>query len=206
MIALVLPFIFHITNNTNFYLIVFTLIGIISFQEWLIPSIDSIPYKAIRYSLSQTIVYIVGYSLFSILGIIVNKCKNIHLIILLVVSAIGCLIYFLQTGNMLPQEDKYPPHALYLLYGWFGCCFMFVIRPWLLWLAKWGFWGYLSKNSMWLYLWHIIPVMCITPQSSRPEFWLERYVLVLAGALLLNLIYQFFINKLPNNFKKYLKS
>lgn len=205
MIAIVLPFVDILIRRTNWMILCLALLFIIGSQELFIRSVPDIPNIYVRYILSQTLLYIWGYLVFVILGIISFRSSYLQKWNIFLIGLIGTGIYIYITGNYFPQLDKYPPHGLYLLYGWVGCMGMSVVRPLLIKFANWKGWEYLSTHSMWIYLWHIIPVYYITPEDIRPTEWVIRYVFVLGSALFLNFLYQWIIGKFPDKYSKYLR-
>ncbi len=204
MMALVLPFIFPIFRKMNVLQLVISFICIILLQEFMINLFTSIPNVIIRYMLSETVLYIIGYSLFTVIGLHINKLSKSKGMILTISGLLGCCLYIILTGNWFPQADKYPPHGLYLLWGWTGSCILITCKPILQKIATWNFWSYLSKNSMWIYLWHIVPIYIMLPINNRPDYWIERYVIVLGVALILNFIYHKCISRLPSYVHKYI--
>ncbi|MDE6027573.1 MAG: acyltransferase [Muribaculaceae bacterium] len=204
MMALVLPFIEPLFKRLKPVGLVITLFSITILQECVILLFTYIPNGIVKFVLSETIPYIIGYSVFTAIGLRVNGFTYGQKIFLTALAGIGCLIYLLLTGNYLPQENKYPPHGLYLLWGWCGSCILILCKPLLNGIASWRCWSYLSKNSMWIYLWHIIPIYLITPLAVRPQVWLVRYLLVLGIALLLNYIYHLIISRFPKRIHKYI--
>lgn len=204
MMALILPFIEPLIKKLNIGFLIFTLFIIVFLQEGVIIGFDYIPDGIIKFILSEIIPYIIGYSLFTAIGLRINDLTYSKKIILTVIGLIACFIYIWLTGNYFPQKDKYPPHGLYLLWGWSGSCILVICKSIIGRVASWSIWGYLSRNSMWLYLWHIVPVYFMLPTSLRPEIWIVRYIVALGGALMLNFIYQLCIARFPKGIHKYI--
>lgn len=204
MMAMVLPFIQPIFKKMKLWGLIISLICIVGIQQYVIMGFDYIPDGIIKFILSEIIPYIIGYSLFTVIGLKINNLSNVQKIILTIVGAVGCVAYIWCTGNYMPQQDKYPPHGLYLLWGWCGSCILVICKPLLGYISSWSLWGYLSRNSMWIYLWHIIPVYLITPTSLRPDIWIVRYIIVIGIALLLNSLYHLIIARFPNRIYKYI--
>jgi surface polysaccharide O-acyltransferase-like enzyme len=96
------------------------------------------------------------------------------------------VLTWLRQGHYVSTQNyKYPPRAYYLGYGaalslglWLAATrFRAVLeKRWLLRVI-----GFLSENSLWLYLWHILFLHVV---GSRVTYWAAQYVLVLAGAAL----------------------
>ena len=204
MMAFVLPFaepLFRKLKPLGLTLILYLLI---IFQECVIEAFTFLPDNVLKFILAQIIPYTTGYLVFTAIGLRVMNFSFIQKIFLSVAAMTGCVAYFWLTCNLNPQIDKYPPHGLYLLWGWCGSMLLIVCKPVFEKITQWSIWSYLSRNSMWIYLWHIVPVYLITPVSIRPDIWLVRYILVLSVALLLNYIYHLSIAHFSKEIRKYI--
>lgn len=190
MIAIILPLLYPCFIRLNLLASILTFTGLILIQDPLTYLIDSIDQPIIRLALNQTVLYIIGYSPFVLLGVKIREWNFNEILLLIAFAATATLIISLHNGCFDPQAFKYPPLSLYIVYGILGCCVMWIIRPLIYRAAQWNFWIFLSKNSMWLYLWHIIPIILITPNGLRPDNWGARYIIVLFGAIILFQIYE----------------
>lgn len=204
MMALVLPFIEPLFKKLQLSGLIISLFTIICLQEAVINGLDIVPAGVVKFMLSEIIPYLIGYTIFTAIGLKINQLTASQRIILIVTGVLACSIYIWCTGNYFPQEDKYPPHGLYLLWGWSGSCILVVCKSIIGRVASWSIWDYLSRNSMWLYLWHIIPVYFMLPISLRPEVWIVRYIIALGGAVILNFLYHLCIVRFPKGILKYI--
>lgn len=190
MMALVMPLLHKVLIHVNF-LSACILIGILLIaQHFLVTAIQAIPYKGIRFVLDEIIPYATGYSAIAILGLKIRTASFKSLLLLMFASlvAIGCFVCA-HDMEFNPQAYKYPPQSLYILYGIFVSTLLWSLRPL---YREWNgdiVFRYLSENSMWLYLWHIIPVMVVARWTEFPDLWGARYVFVLVVAVALNAIY-----------------
>ena len=204
MMALVLPFLEPLFRELKLIGLIISIYLVIILQEGVIVVFADIPDGIVKFILSETIPYIIGYSVFTAIGLRIKDFSYRQKIIFTVAGGMGCIMYFYITGNLNPQIDKYPPHGLYLLWGWCGSAILILSQPLINIISGWRIWSYLSRNSMWIYLWHIVPVYLITPLSIRPDIWLVRYILVLSVAVLLNYIYHLSIAHFPKDITKYI--
>ena len=126
-----------------------------------------------------------GYSIVQITARLWNSKLSTKV---LLVSTIGFGLLWAVSGFVSPQTAKYPPDALYLLYGIMAsCCICSMVRGKdfskyyrLNQAIEW-----LSKNSFSIYLWHIIPVTIIQRSSLESLFFLVKYALILVTACML---------------------
>lgn len=90
-------------------------------------------------------------------------------------------------GLPLIQDWKYPPTFYYLAYGITVSLFLCRLaeRPQAKGLCALPWVEWLSRNSFWLYFWHIVPVLLLKYQVVELPFWPVRYLFVLVPALLL---------------------
>lgn len=206
LMALVMPFIDKIFCKTSNFVSVFAMFSLIVLQPLVIEALDIIPYNMLRRGLCEIVPYIVGYSIFAIYGMRLSRLNARGILAIIIISGILISCIVAKDGLIFdPQSYKYPPESLYLIYGIFATSILWLLRPILLRITDCRFFSYLSRHSMWIYLWHIIPVYIITPWMDLSGLWLGRYLLVLSSAIILNLLYQRFIVILPSPLYKVLK-
>lgn len=197
MMALVLPLLHKVLIKANF-LSTCIVIGILLIaQHFLVTAIQAIPYKGIRFVLDEIIPYATGYSAIAILGLKIRIATHKDLLLLMFASLVA-IVWFVYAHDMEfdPQAYKYPPQSLYLLYGIFASTLLWSLKPFYkAWKGDVVF-RYLSANSMWIYLWHIIPVMVVARWAEVPGLWGVRYVFVLVVAVALNASYAAIIKRL----------
>ena len=100
---------------------------------------------------------------------------------------IAAIVVHLATGNDFdPQASKYPPASLYVAYGCACSIVLLIAKPLFAKVAGWSAWSYLSRNSMWIYLWHTIPVFVMRGFNLFETSWVARFVFILVCALALN--------------------
>ena len=90
-------------------------------------------------------------------------------------------------SHYVVQDAKYPPGCYYLAYGVLVSLLLWELlslpqaRP----LREGQLWGWLSRNSFWLYFWHIVPVLVFQDEMASLEPFWARYLVVLAAAAVL---------------------
>lgn len=187
MMALLLPLLHKWLKNAGFWTVGIVVSGIIGVQPFMIGAVDAVDNKIMRLILDETVLYALGYSAIAILGLKIRDFSRREVIAVVFVSLTFIIGFVWYDGmHFRPQFYKYPPQSLYLLYGIFGSAVMWGLKTLLAPVMTWSFFTYLSENSMWIYLWHIIPVYAIARWAEVSNMWFGRYCVVLGAALLLN--------------------
>ena len=191
MMALILPLLQKWLNNldcTISIIIIFTIIGL---QHYLVSMIYSVDNKIIRFILDETLLYAFGYCSVAVLGLKIQSFNTKWLITIILFSGIAIFCFAcIHNWTFDPQQYKYPPQSLYLLYGIFASSLLWSLKSVLEPITKGRIFAYLSENSMWIYLWHIIPVYVVSRWSDVPNMWFGRYCIVLIISLVVNEIYE----------------
>lgn len=142
-----------IKNNRNFF-ILWVLIYISYFG---LTNINLIGKS--RFLFENILLYGIGWGLISSIGIRIKKITKqemyIYTSIWLVIFM--CLMFKYNFDSI--QNYKYPPTMYYISYGMFISFILFIILDsrCIQSIFNNKFVEYISKNSLWIYLWHIIP-------------------------------------------------
>lgn len=139
--------------------------------------------------ISNLLVMSFGYSIVSLVGIWTfeqNKKENLCMLIYFLLLFFLCLSKY--SFFNLP-ELKYPPFPVYLLYGivvsigfWLVLSFDVVANK----LSQFNFISWVSKYSMEIYYWHIIPVFYLENYTSKNfmnKNWIVCYILIICFAM-----------------------
>lgn len=206
MMAVVIPLYYRYFSMRKIsFLLVISYLSI-AVQFFLIMITNKIDNCFIHFIVEETILYVVGYSPVALLGLAARTMNKRAIWLLLLMT--GCMIIgfvVLNGGHFVPQNYKYPPSSLYILYGIFGSLLLLSLRPLLHRVANKHIITYISSNSMWLYLWHIVPVYFVSMLLDRLNLWIVRYLVVLIFAILLNHLYQSIVKVLPESIYKVVK-
>lgn len=197
IIACILPILDLLMKQYSTKSIGILMVGLILLQPILIHLVNAIPSRIISLIIERTVIYTLGYTPIAILGLTIRRFSTKDLWLSLFILAAAILI-FVYTHNMEfnPQAYKYPPQSLYVVYGMFWCILLWMIKPVVQQYVTWRGFNYLSKHSMWIYLWHIIPIYALVPLSNNlPNIWGLRFIIVLSTALLLNYVWTIFNTK-----------
>lgn len=121
----------------------------------------------IYYMYNEYIVYGLAYSIICGLGMIWEKCNNKNKLFYAVLSFILFIVLLFANDFAPTQIAKHPPKLYYILYGFivtiilyefaYQKCFHKITH----YLFENNALAWLGKNSMWLYLWHILPIKLI---------------------------------------------
>jgi hypothetical protein len=148
-------------------------------DSFLLPVIQN---NILRKISSLYISYITGYSTLVILAFLVKR-RPIQQNFALGGVLLAMFVISLASDDWVfnPQASKYPPQGLYLAYGLLCSFALWYIKPILVPFSKSKFVEFVSKNSMWLYLWHIIPVYLIGHLSYpiMTNSFIARYIFVM---------------------------
>ena len=154
-----------------------------------------------NYIIDTTLYYMIPYGLLTFLGV---NCLKINIkqkkIIILASYALFFLFglyYWKKTGSIQNiQLFKYPPRVYYLSFG-IGCSFLLLLlcekcrhNSYLI--------DYVSKHSMWIYLWHIVALdICNYYGLTMPWFVKALLVFIMSiGAV-------FITNKIMDTIERY---
>lgn len=205
LMALILPLIYKIIRRINVYWCCVIIAAIIALQSVLTSLVNEISNESIKYILTETLLYAIGYSAIAILGLKIKEF-NVKSFIALSLVSVAAILGFMEVSGMPfdPSRYKYPPQSLYLIYGVLGCTVMMSAKPCFIHIAGWRGFKYLSENSMWIYLWHIVSVMFIIKYADVPGMWFGRYIIVLFSAIAMNQLWQRITLPLHWGIKKYM--
>ena len=160
--------------------------GLLAVNELLGGISNWIPTETFRKLFENCFVYTLGYSVVELMACSVKKIKSYKLLI--AVAAAFTAVWFLR-GFAVPQTAKYPPQALYILYGLLITLAIYYFleknqismgksRKW--WVVQWC-----SSNSLWIYFWHILPVTFISKMGLSDMHFLLKFGIVMAVACFL---------------------
>lgn len=198
IMALAIPFWYNLSQRISwFYLCVITF-SLILIQPLIIVAIDLIEWKILRFALNETLPYLIGYSAIALPAFRIKALTSKQITATLGVLLCSIIIMLAINGFVSPQRFKYPPQSLYILYGLLCSIGLLSLKPVIgrLTIVSNRAVGYLSSNSMWIYLWHIIPVYIVAHFNSYFNSWPLRYIFVLSVALILTAIYNYITSNL----------
>jgi len=147
--------------------------------------------------IDTTFFYIVPYGLLTFVGYNFEKNSNKTKITLVLINFILFFLlvyyYYFKTGSLqLVQIAKYPPRIYYLSYGLLcSIILIFVCSKYNFKIYNNKIIRYISKHSMWIYLWHIL-ILDIYIYLSLPELWYIKLFFVYIIAIIVVII----INKI----------
>lgn len=189
LVAIMLPAADKVVRRTGTWSFVLLLGGCTFSQQGVIYVSMLVHPEWLRLFVFDTVVYAWGYLPLVLMGLKVRNLSRRALWYIAVGSAIVVALSVVHYGIFRPILFKYPPRLQYIVYGLLAGVVLWQLRPWLQGLARWRGFGYLSVNSMWLYLWHIVPVYLLEPWMDMQGLWFGRCVVVIIAAVVLNEVY-----------------
>lgn len=130
-----------------------------------------------------------------------NKKLKFYILISLSIFLLLAVILFITEGHfVLTNVYKYPPQLYYLSFaiGISILLYYFIDRKNIFNVKEKlnkSYIVFISKHSMWIYLWHI-PFVYITNLLMTNYNWIIRYIIVLSGGILLTYIQNLIVRKL----------
>lgn len=206
LMAICMPLLDRMMQRTGFAVYLIVVFGLIALEQPIVIAVEAIPNKVIHFGIDEVLPYTVGYSALAVLGLRLPRLTRVQLWTVAAIAGLAIMVFIGMNGWVFnPQAYKYPPQSLYLLYGVFASTVLWMLKPLLEKVTDNRFFEYLSRQSMWVYLWHIIPVYALTPWMEVPGLWFGRYAVVLTAAVLLTMLYQAILNLLPARIAKPLR-
>lgn len=191
MAAVILPLIYdYIKRFSSLNTLIVTL-SIFLLSECLNHSLSFIEQGWLKFILSEYILYIIAYSYIIIWGLTSANANKSILLLYLCSIAIIYLAYCIYKSEFIfdPTLSKYPPHGFYLLYGAFISVLFWLVKPHNT-IKLPLMISYLSRESMWLYLWHIIPAYAIIPFIHIADTWFLRFCFVVVSMVTITYCYK----------------
>lgn len=161
LLALAYPFfgmINRYVKNNYVYIGLVALLGVL--QICLINLSGSIQPQWVRAIYDQGLLYVTGYGIAALVGLRLHDMNRLQRIVCAGVALCVFILFWKLTGGTLIQEYKYPPHSYFVAYGVFVSVVLYGLfsLPQLSKLGENACVLWISKNSFWIYLWHIVGV------------------------------------------------
>lgn len=163
IIALISPIILFLSKkiHNNIMFLLYILIGLLlQFSLLYVYSlIDGVIAKGFEYIILPSL----GYTLVAAIGIRLKQLSNREIVIYILSFLCVFLLFLFMNNFQSTQLSKYPPGIYYLSYGVLCSLILYLLldNKILFKLFNRDFVYLISKNSLWLYFWHIIPVQII---------------------------------------------
>lgn len=202
-VALLNPFILRASNaiksNLKYLIILLFLyigyLGLVNLQQYL-DGIMELFYQ-------HLVLYTIAYGIIAAIGIRLKEINQYEMIIITCISFSTFLIMGFNNNFALTQTAKYPPTTYYLSYA-VGMIFLLKMMldiPHIFKLFDNKFVYFISQNSMWIYLWHIIPVYSISLISGQITFIENSYIIQFLLVITFSVAVTYTQNKLISKFR-----
>lgn len=192
MLALITPWAVKFSHSTLSNSRYFgSLLCLYMVYEAAIHSVSQLVPQQMTSFFNTTVFVVIPYSLLYLYGLRLGRLNDAQILRVVAVSLLVFLVLmfvlFLETGEWVgTQKFKYPPTLYYLSYSFVGLnlvylfCRRFKLRDGV--LSSWVVW--LSANSLWIYLWHILAYFFWA--SFLAGFGGEYFGFILKGLFLLS--------------------
>jgi hypothetical protein len=163
ILAIVTPLaLFLMKSKMKNYMYFLFLLIIYVIYECMVVALTGVDNKYVQVFFEKFVLLAIPYSLLYIYGMRLNTLSNKTVILIAVCSLLAFIIIanylYIDKGNIIStQEYKYPPRIYYLAYAFFAIHFiyLFVMNIKISSSKYLSIISFLSKNSLWIYLWHI---------------------------------------------------
>ena len=187
LIMLATPLLLRFSNRINIKQVLLFTIIVLLLEDILcriiLPNINGF---YIKLFISETIPYILGYSIVFVLGVkcryIEKRDEIINIIMLAALSIVIFMIHFLTGQSLSLQAFKYPPQSYFLIYGMLVSVILWYFRNTksLSAIIANKFVLFVGRNTIWIYLWHII---FVNIANRYIDSWFCRYFIVYISAV-----------------------
>lgn len=204
LIMLVTPLLCKINRTLSykqFWVLMLSLYALQWLIVWLMRFITTEPLMSIY---RETLPYLVGYAIPFLLGLRLRqtnkKQENAFLITIIIVSITVLCLFYIQYHTIIEPTTyfKYPPRSYYIIYGLLASAALWKLRHTLNPLANSKLVLFIGRNTIWIYLWHIV---FVTIANHLFENWLLKYILTYLFALLFYYLHYTLIKKLRQRTK-----
>lgn len=162
---------------------------------------EAIDDKILNFIIRDILQYAVAYSIPFIIGVRIktlseNNKESKFSSILIVLCLAGVVYSFANNGLDISHSYKFPPRSCFILYGVLMCVVAWISRG--LWnkkIVEFGLFGWIGRNTIWIYLWHMPLVLCANYLIAN---WLIKYLLVYSTSAIAFFV-QYSIVKRSNN-------
>lgn len=189
LIAIISPVIVKVGESSIFKKHCFIcLTGLLLINEALVYVGNQIKHDTVQKLYYGFFVYTLEYSIVQITAYVSRKIRTGKLFC---TTSVMFLMVWMVNGLSSPQNAKYPPQALYLLYGLSislaVCCFVDILNLQIKGSIK-SVVEWLSQNSLTIYFYHIIPVSIFEKGNYDEMHYLMKYILTVTSACILTQI------------------
>lgn len=202
-VALLNPIILKFSNQTERNYKYFSVLGVIYVSYLALTILNGRFDGRLSLLFGELILNSIGYGIVAAVGVRFNKLTKKNMLVAIVASFTIYIGLGFVNGFALTNIAKYPPTTYYLSYA-FGCIFLIYLllkNKYVFKLFDNKLVYFVSENSLWFYLWHIIPVYSL--------YLLEAFIPVFANSFIVRGIYVFIValifTLIQNKVKKIIK-
>lgn len=162
----------------------------------LLVSINSKLNGLIKVIFQNIIVYSIGWGLIAAIGIRLKRLNKKELFIYAGIFLLIFVFFMFKYNFESTQNYKYPPTMYYISYGIFMSFVLLIILDikYIYNLFNNNFVKYISTNSLWLYLWHIIPIYILDIYGEYVAIFnnnfITRFIFIFVFSLIVTVMHQ----------------
>ena len=126
--------------------------------------------------------------------------KRWLLMVFAILFCMGACFLRMKYGHFVPTNDfKYPARLYYLSYAF---TIVLILMPKLqnMKLRENRVISFVSKSSLWIYLWHILILYVVKSLIENDNLWLVQYVAIVVLSVVVTLIQNLIVNKMLSKY------
>jgi len=144
--------------------------------------------KLLYYFIYETVPFAISYSIPFLFGLRLKNVKQSiegELLLIYALFFVSFFMYFIIINGPfenLSPKFKYPPRAIFVMYGVMISLLLWYCRRYLNIIASLSFVTFYGRHTIWIYLWHIPVVMLVERMNNS---WCVDYIIVFVVSFLL---------------------
>ena len=188
LMALISPFLYNFSLKRH-YIIIAILIIVFLLQNYLVGVTPIYNNIYLNFFVDEIILYLIGYGIILEVSFLLKKLDNKWKSFLITISLLllaALIIWEISNKFILPisQLYKYPPRSYYIIYGIIVSIILFLspldkIFQKIKKVSK--LISFISKHSLWIYLWHI-PFVILLNVFLNEDLWALKWIIGISGA------------------------
>lgn len=210
LVMLLTPYLLFLNNkltNRSWWLLICSLLLAIESIACVLPILKN-SNKYIYYIIYEIVPFSIAYTIPFMFGL---RFRNVHSKVIMLISSLFVAFFiclFIINRFELAPQYKYPPRAIFIIYGVVSSLFLWLSLQNLSRLVNNGVSLFCGQHTIWIYIWHI-PMIAIINHYFK-DVWFARYILVYVSSIICFYIQYKIVNiieqKIKSQYWKYLKN
>jgi hypothetical protein len=179
----ILEFSKRVKRNSVYFLVLGSIYILYYFLTLLSDSLSGISLMLFEH----LVLYTIGYSLVAAIGIRIKEMSNKEIGLTTIVFFFIYFIFAIRYNFALTSAAKYPPTIYFLSFGVFASLLFYLLldNKHIIKFFDSKFIYYLSSNSMWIYLWHIMSTYIVFKLPIINSNFITRFIFELTFGIIL---------------------